>query len=314
VAELLEAIASDAGLTIEAVRDRCVSLHRRAVELTAEPNHAHFQIVHVLGWFLYGILHSLECLCEPTSENLPDGSARRAIAHLTAFTFKDFGSDLQACLRFLHKQCQALIVKSEDLASPDLLDRLRDEAWTRVKIFLHGLVLDFRGVDTAIARDMIGWNYQPVEEARKEIRQFKSFIERQASKDVFVAGKAQENIARALLQAFLRSRSYREVRVRGGQTDVLIFRKDGRFLYEAKIWRGKSYFEQGLRELEEYIEGENDDDGLDGVFYVIFDPTPSHSAIKMLGADTLQQNLLSVAVDIVVVNLCLPQPSKKRKA
>jgi hypothetical protein len=68
---------------------------------------------------------------------------------------------------------------------------------------------------------------RPIDNAYAELLQFKSLVERQTHKDVFVNGRAQENIARALLQTFLTRRSYREVRVRGGQSDLLVFDKQG---------------------------------------------------------------------------------------
>jgi hypothetical protein len=118
-----------------------------------------------------------------------------------------------------------------------------------------------------------------------EMQRFKTHIERQAYKDVFVNDKPQENIARALLQAYLPERGYREVPVRGGQSDLLLFTREGRFLYEAKIWHGRSYFQQGMREIEEYILGEDDDQNLLGIFYVIFDPTKTNRARNYKGDD-----------------------------
>ncbi len=110
-------------------------------------------------------------------------------------------------------------------------------------------------------------------DATQEILQFRSLVERQLHRDIFVAGQPQESIARGLLQAFLRSRSYREVEVRGGQSDLLVFTREQRYLYETKIWRGEDYYRQGLREIEEYIIGEDDDGALPSVFYIVFDPT-----------------------------------------
>lgn len=140
---------------------------------------------------------------------------------------------------------------------------------------------------------------------------FKLFVERQAYKDILVDGKAKENIGRALLQAFLLSRSYREVPVRGGQTDILQFVKQGRFLYEPKIWRGSSYYQQGLRELSEYIIGETDDEQLIGIFYVIFDPTKTRRAESHLGGAFSVAVIEGNKVNVVIINLSLPQPSRK---
>lgn len=150
-------------------------------------------------------------------------------------------------------------------------------------------------------------------QATEEAMGFRNYVERQAHKDIFVNGTAQERIGRSLLQAYLNSRSYREVGVRGGQSDILSFSKGGRFLYETKIWRGEEYHKQGLRELEEYILGEGDDADLAGIFYVILDPTKNQSARNFLGDATTTITVANREVQIVVINLVPPTPSKKKQ-
>jgi len=152
---------------------------------------------------------------------------------------------------------------------------------------------------------------QPKDMAMLEIQEFKSLVERQTYTDIFVNGKPQENIARALLQTFLVRRSYREVPVRGGQSDILVFDRQGRFLYETKIWRGEAYYKQGLSEVEEYIIGENSDQYLAGIFYVLFDPTKSAAARRLLGSDLTIETVSQRTVNIVIINLCPPKPSRK---
>jgi hypothetical protein len=157
---------------------------------------------------------------------------------------------------------------------------------------------------------------QPVltaaDEAKLKIKEFKSQMERQTRKDIFERGKPQERLARSLLQMFLQGRSYREVKVRGGKSDLLVFSKDGKFLYETKIWRGIAYFKQGIREIEEYLKGEGDDSELKASFYIIFDATKSHHATKYLKREISTKAVLGKSVNIFVVNVWLPQPSKKR--
>jgi hypothetical protein len=154
---------------------------------------------------------------------------------------------------------------------------------------------------------------QPIHQAFAEVVGFKSFVERQTHKDIFVRGRAKENIARALLQTFLERRSYREVQVRGGKSDILIFDNQGRFLYETKIWKGNENFKQGLCEIEEYITGENSDTQLAGVFYIVFDPTKSAAARRYRGSDLTTEIVANRTVHIVVVNINPPIPSKKKK-
>lgn len=152
---------------------------------------------------------------------------------------------------------------------------------------------------------------QPIDQAIAEVLEFKSLVERQIYRDIFVGGRAQENIARALLQTFLIRRSYREVPVRGGQSDILVFDREGRFLYETKIWRGSEYFQQGLREIEEYIIGENSDQQLTGVFYILFDSTKSAAARRCRGRDLTNEIIANRTVHIIVVAINPPKPSKK---
>ena len=155
------------------------------------------------------------------------------------------------------------------------------------------------------------------DQALYDLLEFKSRVERQAYKDFFINGRPQENIGRALLQMFLIPRSYREIPIRGGKSDVMVFDNKGRFLYETKIWRGYGYFEQGIREIEEYIigeKGENSDSQLNGVFYILFDPTKSAAARQVLGSDLLTEHVAGKTVNIVLISLCPPQPSKKPKS
>jgi hypothetical protein len=147
-----------------------------------------------------------------------------------------------------------------------------------------------------------------LETAKQELIQFRDFVERQAYKDIFIKDKPQENIARALLQTFLANRSYREVPVRGGRVDILSFHKEGRILYEAKIWRGEEYHAQGIREISEYLKGE-DDDNLFAVFYVVFDSTKTYCSKSYLGESFTVERIGIHDVHTITICLAPPQPS-----
>lgn len=140
-----------------------------------------------------------------------------------------------------------------------------------------------------------------------ELQKFKDLVERQTCRDIYVDGKPQENVARGLLQSFLGRRSYREVPVKGGRSDILVFTREGRFLYETKIWRGQKYYHQGLGELDEYIQGENDDNQLKRVFFIIFDPTKT----KCAGSQRIE-TLRACKVDVIVIHISPAIPSKKQ--
>jgi hypothetical protein len=151
--------------------------------------------------------------------------------------------------------------------------------------------------------------HNTLEITKQELIEFRDFIERQAWRDIFVKDKPQENIARALLQAFLKKRSYREVPVRGGKTDILSFQKEGRVLYETKIWRGEKYHMQGLSEIEEYIKGEDEDGELFAAFYVVFDATKTSRSKSYMGEDFSVKK--AGIYDVYTISICLspPQPS-----
>jgi len=150
-----------------------------------------------------------------------------------------------------------------------------------------------------------------IDNVRQELKNFKSFIERQLFPDIFDKnGKPLESTARGLLQAFLTSRSYREIPVGGGKTDLLIHLENGRVLFETKIWRGKSYHEQGLREIAEYIKGENDDAQLLGTFYVVFDDTKEHRATTVIGNEFSSNLVNHQIIETIIINLIPKTPSK----
>ena len=92
----------------------------------------------------------------------------------------------------------------------------------------------------------------------------------------------------------------------------MVFARDGRYVYEAKIWRGLEYHEQGLREISEYILGENDNEELQSIFYIVFDATQGGQAQIKLGGETTSVSIEGKAVNIIVVSLTPPMPSRKK--
>lgn len=270
------------------------------------------RLLQLLEHFLNGMIQALQFLDGPSVTYVSNRQLRADVAFLTATSFIHIGNDLNSLLGFIDKQCLNLAQTVQVTATKEAMAPSKEEAWLRIRLFCRGLALDFRGVDAGLARDLLGVKYDPLEQARYEMKNFKAYIERQSYRDIFVGNKPQENIARGYLQSYLTSRSYREVPVRGGYTDILVFTRDGRFLYETKIWRGDEYYQQGLRELEEYILGEGNDGGLVGIFYVIFDATKSHQAVARLKAPFAKIPTLGRTVDVVVINLRPPKPSKKK--
>jgi hypothetical protein len=150
----------------------------------------------------------------------------------------------------------------------------------------------------------------PRQRALDRVIDFKRYVERQAYEDIYDKDKKpKERFARTLLQTWLRGRSYREVGVRGGRSDLLVFEKDGRFLYETKIWHGASNHQKGLKQIGEYLMGEDSDHRLLGAYYIVFDHTRTHRARYYLGNDVSTHIVSGREVDVVVVSISHPQPS-----
>jgi hypothetical protein len=82
-------------------------------------------------------------------------------------------------------------------------------------------------------------------------------------------------------------------------------------LIETKIWRGANYHEAGIKELAEYVTGENDDGKLLGVFYVIFDPTGAQCATAHEGGPIAVRAVAGVSVEVLAISLRPPTPSKR---
>lgn len=312
VIEVLEKLGSDPSQVPQGILERFEELLQEARSLRDKrPESAQGRLLDIVGWFLVGMIQTLHFLVNPLVGYSSGGDSRSMISRLASVSFLNLGHDLVSLLQFVDRQCARIVRESESMASEEAVWELRDEAWARIALFCNGLVFDFRGIEIPVARGILGWGQDPLEEARFEIKRFKSFIERQAYRTIFVEGKPQEDIARTMLQAHLRSRNYREVPVRGGQTDILAFTKQGRLLYETKIWRGPGYHKQGLRELGEYVIGEGDTPDLIGIFYVVLDPTKSGRARAHLGSDFSTVVVCDHYVDVVAIDLSPAKPSEK---
>lgn len=312
VFSLLEDIARDQSLGPAAARDRASTLlmdvRSKRPEMSAS---SHRRLYEVLNAFLTVFVRELEYLAKPDAWYQPADEEAQALVWLTGASFRSMGDELLGICAFAAKRCQDLSTRAGQLASTAGLEKVAADEWSKLALYVHGCVLEFRDVDAALARAALGWKEDSLGRVRADIQEFRAFVERQAHKDVFVAGKPQENIARALLQARLAGRSYREVPVRGGQSDILVFERNGeRILVEAKIWRGADYHDQGKRELAEYIEGENDDGKLLAAFYVVFDPTKSARAIAHEGLSVTTTRVGGMTIETIIIRISPGAPSQ----
>lgn len=310
---LLEKISSSVDLKVSELINEISNIILRTNKIIKKRDgaSADYQLLVAVHCFQNGLLQSLNFLSTPNIEFVSNKSFSDKIKFQTSNSFVDLGKDLVTMLEFIDKQCmylnETLNISASQLGQINLL---RNTVLTKVSLFFNGLLLNYKEIDISLARSMLGWDIDLLGDVRNEIVEFKSIIERQLYRDVYVNDNPQENIARGMLQAFLSKRSYREVKVKGGQTDILVFTKKGKIIYETKIWRGPQYHEQGYREIEEYIKGE-DDGNLLGVFYIVFDATVNGKASKYIEGEFTIKKIFNNNVYVVVINLFQPIPSKK---
>lgn len=97
------------------------------------------------------------------------------------------------------------------------------------------------------------------------IERFRAYAIRQLASDL---GSRAEAPARALLQTFLAARyeTFREVPTGRGRTDILVGSAHGEII-EVKMWRGQTYFDDGLDEVGDYMRTQEKGHA----YYVVFD-------------------------------------------
>ncbi len=310
----IEQVASGRFASAKAAAESCDQCRNDAIRVRESIGRAgiHVRFFDAMGWFLTKLLVRLNAMVDCGRIESADDVPTEIIGLLTAESFTGVGADLLSMLNAIDRQCQLLSRELAGIADDSLREAARQGAWLRVALQCSSLTFDFRNVSHDIARSILGWSTDYHDQFRRTLETFTQFVERQASAEIYCDGKPKESIGRVLLQAHLTSRSYREVPVRGGRCDILAFTRDGkRVVIETKIWRGTKYHEQGLRELAEYLEGEATDEGYLGAFYVVFDPTRGARAADYLGGRSCTQSIGRFAIDVVVVRIALPAPSKR---
>lgn len=117
---------------------------------------------------------------------------------------------------------------------------------------------------------------------------------------------AREDELRNNLLTYLPERGYTEARTGRGRTDILL-PKPTRII-EVKVWDSIRVYEDGLVELERYIETE----GAEAAYVVVFgDRVPLPSIVPdHLTALAEERTLGGIAVPVVVVPFEVDQPSK----
>lgn len=307
VFEFLDNCATDV-LSIEAAAEEVAQLHQKASESAESAIVAgHSPLIDLLGWFVAEFSRQLDWLRNPGGDydEVQHAVPKYAITAIAASEYVDFGSRIVELLSQCNRTLAQLGRQIPTLSSARSRQAASRRAWSRIRLHIAGSILDFAGLEEDLSREMAGWSKSGTERLRRELLEFRGYIEGQASADLYVNEHPQENIGRALLQAFLTNRGYREVPSRGGRVDVLIVERSETFVIETKIWRGPTNHDDGLVELAEYVERESIPHHTSS-FYVVFDPTSGRKALSYAAKSSPRPG-----IETIVVSIALPTPSKK---
>jgi len=235
---------------------------------------------------------------------------RGDLNNLSEGKFSVLGRCISSISDLISSQIIEFNIFLEENTNEDIIYKKRIETWTITKLAVKGSILDFKNITQDAAKNLFGWKSNEFTKFYEDLCGFIYFIERQAFKDIYDHDLPLEKNARSLLQAYLTSRSYREVPVGSGKTDILIFLTSERILIETKIWRGPESYEQGIREISEYYKHENSDGLLKNIYYLLFDPTSAFSSKKYLGIkEKVIVNDL-VKINIILIHINPEYPSK----
>lgn len=313
---LLEDIGADQRLSATDALNCLLHLRKRMSSTrSSRPGSFDKRCFDIFNAFTEIFAEQLKYISHPVESTFQDiNEGTHSLLWLTSSSFRQIGDDFLGIINFAERIRSDLERQISALASNVAKERASDDCWQKLALYVNARVLDFAYIDVTLARAALGRAPDPLGRVRAEIQEFRSYVERQAHVDMYVDGKPKENIGRALLQASLSRRSYREVPVRGGRSDLLSFEAEGkRILIETKIWRGAENYEQGIRELSQYIIGEGDDESLLGSFYVIFDPTYAVRATDYLGSSLATFiGEEKRRIEVIVININLPIPSKAK--
>lgn len=263
--------------------------------------------IDLLGWFCAEVIRQTRWFLSPGEAY--DASAHSVpnavLAELAETAYAELAEMLQGVLLAFNRAVRRAAERYSVVRSDEERADVISSTWRSMRAATHGFVSEYAGLSDVIGREMLGWNTSPFDRLRKDLARFKSFVESRGHSDFYVSGKPQEQIGRLVLLAFLRDLGFKEVPVRGGRVDVLTIQRDKVFVVETKIWRGAQYHDDGILELTEYIAGDAIPK-FGGACYVVFDATKGGAAtehVKAAGAIP--------GIDVVVVNIRPPTPSKK---
>jgi tetratricopeptide (TPR) repeat protein len=261
----------------------------------------------IVGWSLAELHRQSAWLVEPSSEYDTEAHATPSshLLDLSRSGYSELGEMLHALLAVFNRTIRRASQRRGSARSPSERRGIHEEAWRAIRISVHGIVGEYRGLSEVLAREMLGWNAPPRDRLSRDVERFKSFVEARTYPDFYIQGKPQEQIGRAVLLAFLRDRGFSEVPMRGGRVDVLVVHREVTFVVELKVWRGPQYHEDGIAELQEYVANGAVPD-LGGMTYIVLDATESGKAVEYVEGNKRPEN-----VDVVVVRINPSTPSRK---
>lgn len=106
------------------------------------------------------------------------------------------------------------------------------------------------------------------------LSRFRAFVERRGGEAFKVTPTPLEATGQYLLMAYLemivrdlKGDIFTEVDTGSGRMDIIVVHQGKRYIIETKIWRGQSYFDQGLPQLAQYLESEGEREGYLVVFH-----------------------------------------------
>ncbi len=151
-------------------------------------------------------------------------------------------------------------------------------------IYAKVLFAAFRPLRSSLQAAILanGYDFRPHLAGKKlQMKQllsrFREFVERRGREAFLVTPTPQEATGQYLLMAYLSSivrqakgDLFTEVESGEGRLDLIIVHQGRRYVIETKIWRGQSYFDQGLDQLADYLETENEKEG----YLVLFHARP----------------------------------------
>lgn len=304
---LLDKVGSGVGLQPSELLECLAKLREQLIAAASNSgSYGSHTFLDLVGWSMAELMRQCRWLAAPSSIYDADAHAtpNAQLAALSRTPYAELGEMLQATLLCSNRTMRRTSQRLGIIRSPVEREEALSKAWQAFRMTAHAIASEYRGVSTHLTREMLGWNIAPRDRLMRDVERFRSFIESRAHQDLFVHGKPYEQIARALLLAFLKERGFAEVPLRGGRVDILAVTRDAISIIEVKIWRGPRTYLDGLAELREYVAA-NAVPGLASSLYLVLDPTAAKRARKYI--DSLAR---PEGIDVVVVDIRPQAPSK----